>query len=600
MILLVLCVAFSVFAGGKQEAPKEETKEPVEVKEEMAKPAVKNPDTYIWASYGTIDSLDPSKTYDSASWTNLAVLYDTLVTYEGESTSKFKPMLATEVPTIENGLVTNGGKTWKFPIRKGVKFHSGDTLTPEDVEYTFERNMVTDIDAGPNWIWYYLFFDGVWGSRDGDGNIVVDFADIDKAVEVEGDYVVFNLANPFPAFLGTIAGYWASITNKSFVIENGGWDGTAAGYPAANNPPEDMETLNSIEDGTGPFKMVRWEKGVEMVHERFDDYWGTKPSIKKVINRIVDEWSTRKLMLLQGDADCVTVDALYYPEMDKEEGLKVYKDQPSLNVTGLFFNQDIAAQDNPLIGSGKLDGEGVPPDFFSSLDVRLGFTYAWQQDVFIEEISNNTSMDPVTPIPTGLPYKNPNQKRLPYDLKKAEEHFKKAFGGRVWENGFKLEFLYNEGNDVRRAVCMMLAENVMKLNPKFQISVRAAEWSEYVDMIRKSNMPFFNVGWAPDYPDPDNYANPFMHSQGHYAHQCGYSNPEVDKLVEEAAISFDPDLRKKNYYRVQEIFIEDAVGIVYSQPLSRVYMRDWMNGYYFNPMYSHEDFENVKWMTKGY
>ena len=130
-------------------------------------------------------------------------------------------------------------------------------------------------------------------------------------------------------------------------------------------------------------------------------------------------------------------------------------------------------------------------------------------------------------------------------------------------------------------------------------SVRGVEWSEYVDMIRKSNMPIFNVGWAPDYPDPDNYANPFMHSQGHYAHQCGYSNPEVDKLVEEAAISFDPELREKNYYRVQEIFIEDAVGIMYSQPLSRRYMKDYMKGWFFNPMMSHDELETLPFMTKG-
>ena len=132
MVLLVLLVAASLFAGGKkeaEEAPKT-TEEKVEVKTEMAKPAVKNPDSFIYATYGTIDSLDPAKAYDSASWQNMHLLYDTLIDFKGESTSEYVPQITEEVPTVENGGITNGGKTFRFKIRKGVKFHSGDTLTP--------------------------------------------------------------------------------------------------------------------------------------------------------------------------------------------------------------------------------------------------------------------------------------------------------------------------------------------------------------------------------------------------------------------------------------------------------------------------------------
>jgi len=601
MVLLVLVVAVSLFAGGKQEKEEPKEEKAVEVKEEMAKPAIKNPDSFIYATYGTIDSLDPSKAYDSASWQNMHLLYDTLIEFDGESTSEFVPQIAEEVPTVENGGIINDGKTFRFKIRKGIKFHSGDTLTPEDVEYSFERSMVLDPDAGPNWIWFQLFFGDTYGSRDGDGNINVDFSVIDKAVEVDGDYVEFNLANPFPPFLGVLAGRWAIILNKSFVVENGGWPGTEATWKDYNNPAEDEETLHEIADGAGPYKLLRWEKGVEMVHERFDDYYGTKPAIKRVFYKVVDEWSTRKLMLLQGDADCVQVDALYYDEMKKEDGIKYYEDQPTLVIGGLYFNREIAAQDNPLIGSGKLDGQGVTADFFTSEDVRLGFIYAWDEEVFLKDIGSGAYTDPVTPFPVGLDFRNEAVKRMPHDMTKAEAHFKKAFGGKVWDNGFKMDMLYNEGNDVRRGAAMLLAENVMKLNPKFQINVRSVEWSEYVDMIRKANMPAYWCGWAPDYPDPDNYANPFMHSQGHWAHQCGYANSEVDRLVEEAAIALDPDVRRKNYYRLQEIFQEDTVGIIYGQAVDTLFFKDWINGYFFNPMSGHPDFEHVRYgYTKGY
>lgn len=313
---------------------------------------------------------------------------------------------------------------------------------------------------------------------------------------------------------------------------------------------------------------------------------GPKPALKKGIYKVVEEWSTRKLMLLQGDADIATVDALYYPEMDKESGLTVYKDLPSLAVGGIGFNQAIAATDNPLIYSGKLDGKGVPADFFADINVRKGFISCWDEKTFIRDINNNTVMDPVTPVVAGLPFKDTSLKSPPFDKDAAVRYFKKAFGGKLWEAGFKLDLLHNTGNAVREAGLKMLAENVASINPKFVLNVRGVEWSAYVDNIRKSNMPLFFIGWAPDYPDPDNYVQPYMHSEGHYASRCSYSNPVVDKLVEEAAVTLDPKEREKMYFKLQQIWLDDAVGIMTHQALGRRYMKSWVKGHFYNPMQS--------------
>ena len=595
LVLVAFALLFGVFAGCAKE---EEAAAATE-----AAPAaveVKNPDTLVYATYGTVDSLDPCKAYDTASWTNMAQIYNTLIGFKGESTSEFVPLLVEEIPTVENGGIINDGKTFRFKIKKGVKFHSGNTMTPEDVEYSFERNMVLDPDAGPNWIWYQLFIPDLYGSRGDEGEIVVDFADIDKAVEVDGDYVVFNLLYPAPYFLGVLGGKWAVVVDKKFCIENGDWDGTEAGMAAANNPEAGKEPLYDIASGTGPYKLERWDKGVELVVTRFDDYWGPKPAIEKGIYKVVDEWSTRKLMLIQGDADIAQVDSTYYPDMDKElesAGISVYKDLPSLTVTGFGFNQDVAAVDNPLIFSGKLDGEGVPPNFFADDNVRKAFVAAWDEGVYLNDVLNGYSMDPVTPVVAGLPFKNAALKRPAANPEMATEYFKKAFGGELWEKGFKMDLLYNTGNDNRQFGSKLLAESVMKLNPKFEVNVRGVEWAEYVNMVRTSSMPMFFIGWAPDYPDPDNYVNPYMHSQGHYAHQCSYSNPEVDKLVEEAAVALDPEVRKAAYYKLQDLWLEDAPGIMNSQPLDRRYMKNWVKGYYFNPMESTE-YDKLAELTK--
>ena len=68
---------------------------------------------------------------------------------------------------------------------------------------------------------------------------------------------------------------------------------------------------------------------------------------------------------------------MYYEEMNKEKGLNIYKDLTELGNRGINYNLKTTSTDNPTIGSGKLDGKGIPPDFFSDKDVRLGFTYAF-------------------------------------------------------------------------------------------------------------------------------------------------------------------------------------------------------------------------------
>jgi len=130
----------------------------------------------------------------------------------------------------------------------------------------------------------------------------------------------------------------------------------------------------------------------------------------------------------------------------------------------------------------------------------------------------------------------------------------------------------------------MLAENIMMLNPKFKANVRGVEWATYVDLQRNRRLSSFNIGWGADYPDPDNFVNPYMYSQGLYGGRCAYSNAEADKLIEDAAVELDSAKRKAMYYRLQEIWLEDAVGIMQHQPIRNAYFKDWVKGYIFHPM----------------
>jgi peptide/nickel transport system substrate-binding protein len=534
---------------------------------------IKNPDTFIYATIGDIDSLDPAYSYDTASGESQQCIYETLIFFDGESTTEFVPMLATE------WTISSDGKTYRFKIREGVKFHNGNDMTPEDVEYSFERGMVQDYGAGPQWMFFEPLLGGM-SSRDVEPRIPL--SDITNAVEVDGQWVQFNLAAPYEPFLQILCGPWGSILDKEWCIANGDWDGTEASYEALNDPPSGGSPLQSITNGTGPFKLERWEPGVEISMVRNDNYWRDPANFERLLIKVVDEWTTRKLMLEAGDADSVYVPRAYIGELEGVEGLTVYKDLPQINIDSFFFQFDIDPE-STFVGSGQLDGNGIPLDFFTDLDVRMGFTLAFDWDTFIKDALLGEGIQADSPVIEGLSYYNPDLPKHSMDLAQAEEHFKAAWGGEVWEKGFTLTLCYNAGNLPRRTACQILQQNLLSINEKFVVNVQAMQWPSLLRGMYSALLPMFQIGWLPDFTDAHNFVVPFLHSQGTFSGWQNYSNPTADALIAQGIASTDPAERQSIYDQLAQIYYDDVPGILLAQPLGRRYMRDWVQGFYFNP-----------------
>ena len=542
---------------------------------------VKNPDTFILANYGNLRTLDPSVAYDVTSSQRLWNLYQTLIFFDGSHTDKYIPLVATEVPTLENGGISADGKTYTFTIRKGIKYHEGQMLTPEDVVYSFKRNMIADPDGGPMWMLLEALT-GEGSTRDGDQIIAGIFDKIDKCVEAQGDKVIFHLPRSYPPFMGILAYSSSIVMSKSWCIANGCWDGNINNAAKYNNPAPGHEPLQKIANGTNAYKMKSWEPNKEFVFERFEGYWGPKPKIKTAIVKYIKEWSTRKLMLQNGDADRVRVDNPYVPEVRAMKGLKLYE-VPLLSVTAAFFCQKVNPAGNPNIGSGKLDGKGIPPDFFSDINVRKAFLHAFDRKTYAQDVFNNLVIMPTSPNVKGLPY----HKEVPiyeFDLKKSEMYLKKAWGGKVWDNGFSMVITHNTGNEMREAAAHMMAENIMSLNPKFKVEVRNVEWKDYLVKYRNFMYPIFIIGWGADYPDPHNFVHTFMHSKGVYGKYMAYKNEKVDALCDLGIETSDPAKRKVLYSMLQDLWYEEAIAnTIYQQINVRAY-RDWVKGYVPNAM----------------
>jgi peptide/nickel transport system substrate-binding protein len=551
--------------------------------------AVKNPDTLVVQTIGGPETLDPTLAYDNDStgafqWN----IYESLIFFRGVRTDLYDPMLATEVPSVTNGGISAGGKTYTFKIRQGVKFHDGSVMTPDDVKYSLMRFMLVDADGGPAWILLasILGFD-TQSTRDDNGKLLPDIWDrVNNAIQVRGNTVVITQKDPYAPFLN-ILGSWSMVVSKKFVVQNGGWDGAKDTLPKYNNPkPEDL-TLRDKADGTGPFKLENYDKATETVTlVRNDNYWRAPAKFRRVVIQKVEEFATRRLALQNGDADIIGVSRADQPAVMGLPGVRVVDDLGTLQTSpGLFMSFSINGEGNPDVGSGKLDGNGIPPNFFSDVHVRRAIAYALDLNAVVAAAYRGKGRPGNGPIPFGMLGYNPRGKWYEASKDKAIAEFKEAWGGQVWANGFKFSVFYNSGNTGRQIASEILKESLESLNPKFKVDVRGVTWSTYQATQRAKKAPIYYVGWLADYADPDNFVTPFMHSTGFFAKRQGYKNPEADKLIEAAAKETDAKKREQLYFRLQEIAYQDVPALYVLYPVDLAVMRSWVKGWYYNPIF---------------
>src|SRR5690606_34977960 len=263
-------------------------------------------DTYVYQTFGEPVSMDPARAYDTGSGGIIENVYETLFLYSGVAIDEFEPALATEYTVSDDGL------HWTFTLREGVQFHSGNTMSCKDVEYSFQYGALT---AHPQGATAYLTGD-IFLGYSGDGSDPAAFQEavtwemIDSIVECpdgpDGYTAVVNLANPTPALIPILTYTAYSVIDSQFAIDGGSWDGTEATWTDWNGRDITTEFLSTNVSGTGAYELVEWSDD-SVVARAFENYWGGAPAVQNVVYQYVDEQSTRILAVQQGDADRVTI-----------------------------------------------------------------------------------------------------------------------------------------------------------------------------------------------------------------------------------------------------------------------------------------------------
>jgi peptide/nickel transport system substrate-binding protein len=272
----------------------------------------------------------------------------------------------------------------------------------------------------------------------------------------------------------------------------------------------------------------------------------------------------------------------------------------------MFLNFDVAEGSN-YIGSGQLDGNGIPRDFFADVHIRRAFAYCFDWDVYISDVFNGEAVQaPVIPL-AGMPGYKADAPVYSYDPGKCEEEFKLADldndgipagndpEGDVWTTGFRLQALYNQGNTSRQTIADILANNVALVNNLFVIETVGLPWPAFLRTIRNRQAPYFVSGWAEDIHDPHNWYVPYM--TGAFALRQSLPENLRDRfrdLINQGVAETDPAARQLVYEQLNSIFHDEAPAILLAVATSHSFEQRWVRGtvlnpirpgYYFYPMY---------------
>ena len=591
---------------------------------QSAQTTIKNPNTIIEGNISDPESLDPAWAYDVASGEVIFNVYETLVFPKKDSTTEFVPMLASKWD------ISQDGKTYTFTLRQGIKFQGGQALTPEDVAYSFWRGMIQDRAGGPQWILLQPFFGLDVQSFQND--VVAkqfnnDWPTAVKAVEQAVTYdnqagtVTMHLKQPFGPMLQILAGSWSSIVSKPWVIEQGGWNGDPATAQKYHDPTAEADELFDTMNGTGPYKLERWAPGEEVDLARNDNYWLKEPlwdggptgpaKTERAVIKVIAEWGTRFASFQTGDLDIAYVDRQYTSQVDPlvkdtcdktgqctvtnpNGSLRLAKGLPTVIADTIFFNEEVnTTGGNNTLGSGQLDGNGIPASFFSDIHIRKAFNYCFDWKTYISQVWNGEAEQALGPIIDGELGFNPNQAHYSFDLTKCADEFKASTltspdGKSLWDTGFYLQYLSNTGNDQRRTAGEILKNSLTQVNPKFHLSVVDEPFPVFLKDQVAGRMPLFMLGWQEDYHDPNDWVGPYLAGGGTYANSQHFPKDlqtQMDQLISQGVQTADTQARAKIYEQLQNLAYENALDIFVVQRVGRHYEQAWVQGWYYNPIY---------------
>ena len=518
-----------------------------------------------------ITTLDPALVYDSASIQVVSSIYERLVEPVPSTPEYFY------LNMTDGWSVSDDARVYTFHIKKNKYFHNGAALTPADVAYSIQRGLLQSDRSSPQ----YLLIMIIMGYETGDitqeiagGAYAGDPAGLranatpaellatcnkvkERVVADEAaGTVTVTLAGSNGAFLA-ILGAWGFVLDAGWAADQGDWDGDCATWQNFYAPREDQGSrLHAVANGTGPFRLESWTPGqsIRLRRHPLPGRASYLPAVqlREVMIEIDPDPSSYPMQLYGGEVDMAAVQPSQYDQLDEwvmleylngeAEPVMRHVDQSMVKLSGLPYPGAVAdifpnfniptGGPRNYIGSGQLDGNGIPPDFFADSHVRKAFAYAFDYEAFNDAVYGGQGIRRTGPIVKPLMGYDPAQPVYGLDLAAAGAELAQAWAGQVMSNGFRLTLAYDTNNTARRKAAELLEAGLEALNPKIQIDVIELSPTDYRQDMRSGYLPLAVAGWIADYAHPDNWVRPFL--TGTYAQRQNLPQAMIDEYQQRA------------------------------------------------------------------
>jgi peptide/nickel transport system substrate-binding protein/oligopeptide transport system substrate-binding protein len=445
-------------------------------------------------------TLDPARIGDVYSRSVAQQIFDGLVQFD--QTLTIAPALAQFWKASRDGL------TWTFTLRKGVKFHHGREVTAEDVVYSFTRILDPKVNSAVADL--FIGIKGAREFREGKAREVSGLTPLDRWT------VQVVLDEALAPFVSALAVGHAKIVPKDVVEQQGDAFGT---HPV----------------GTGPFKLVRWERGKEIVLTANPDYFDGPPRLSSLIYRIFpgEQFDVMYQEFKQGNLEDTPIPTQEYRRV-VAGGPHAYVRRPTMSVRFYGLNARIKPLDDRR--------------------VRQALIHAIDREAVVEEVFLGRFIPARGILPPGTLGFNPKLKGYPYDPQRARDLLAQAGypGGRglppiaIWSGARERVVIEHE----------QMKKNLEAVGIRAEFHYQT-NWPAFSALLTEGKMPVFLYAWFADVPDPDNFLFKLCYSRSS-RNFMGYANPVVDDLLLHARRERDLPRRIELYRRAEALIMDDA------------------------------------------
>ena len=466
--------------------------------------------------------------------------YDPATTHGGGDKRVFSGLVSFDpgmniVPDLAESWQVEGGTIYTFTLRADARFHDGRPVTAYDVIYSWERAAAPETESDTV-LTYLGDIVGVKEMRAGEadhvaGLKVVDERTLQVTIDAPKPYFLYKLTYP-----------------TAFVLDRAN----------VELGPEWYRTPN----GTGPYRLVRWDRFELKLYERNEGYHLKPPAIPYVIVKLyagVGIW-----LYEAGDID---VTGVGYSTVQRV----LDPDDP--------LHADLLTSVDLCTGFIVFDVEQAP---FDDPKVRQAFSMAFDREQYIDVVMEGIPLPAKGLYPPGLPGYNADLEGLSYDPEHARQLLAESeYGG---PEGLPTIVYTTSGiGSYVGGTAAALAE-MWERNLGVTITVENLEPDRYQDEIDAGNHgQIFSGGWCADYPDPQNFADVLFYSDS-TQNEGHYSNPELDALLEQARVEQDVDRRMEMYQQAEQMVVDDAPVLFTTHSLSYVLVKPHVKGYVLTPV----------------